>query len=116
MPPKPLEELMHFSETRLNSYLPVLKPKSKAKPAFPLSSSTHPNLTPESLAAAGFYHHPDKGATGQDADTCKCFLCGLSLGGWDEGDDPFEEHANRSGCAWGEVVCRIKVDKRKGVR
>jgi hypothetical protein len=101
-------------EARLESFNAVNKPKSKAKIAFPLSPNTHPRLTPKLLAQAGFYHTPESGTV--DDDTCKCFMCGISLGGWDEGDDPFAEHANRGGCSWGDMVCRVKYDSLKGTR
>jgi hypothetical protein len=41
-------------------------------------------------------------------------LCGVELGGWDPDDDPFEEHARRGGCAWGEIVCQVNADRKNG--
>ncbi|ODN79590.1 hypothetical protein L202_03537 [Cryptococcus amylolentus CBS 6039] len=102
---------MQHLDNRQQSFNPVARPKSRAKPAFPLSPARYPHLTPDSLAQAGFYHTP--GATEGSLDNCKCFLCNLELGGWDEEDDPFEEHAKRSNCAWAEMVCAVKVEKRK---
>lgn len=94
---------MQCQDTRLHSYAAVLKPKSKAKPAWQLSPSTHPHLIPQRLAKAGFYHTP--GSTEDSLDVVTCFLCKLQLGGWDEGDDPDVEHAKRGGCAWAKLVC-----------
>lgn len=45
---------------------------------WPHSSSTHPNCTPELLAAAGFYYAPTEGYL----DLCKCHYCGLRLRDW----------------------------------
>jgi hypothetical protein len=38
----------------------------------------------------------------------------VELGGWDPDDDPFEEHARRGGCAWGEIVCQVNADRKNG--
>ncbi|OWZ66396.1 hypothetical protein AYX14_02878 [Cryptococcus neoformans] len=102
---------MQNLDNRLASFDAVTKPKSKAKPQFPLEASTHPHLTPRALAEAGFYHTP--GTSPPSFDNCTCFLCNLELGGWDEDDDPFEEHAKRAGCAWAEMFCAVKIEKRK---
>ncbi|KIR27347.1 hypothetical protein I307_04157 [Cryptococcus deuterogattii 99/473] len=102
---------MQNLDNRLASFNPITKPKSKAKPQFPLEASTHPHLTPRALAEAGFYHTP--GSSSPSFDNCTCFLCNLELGGWDEDDDPFEEHAKRAGCAWAEMFCAVKIEKRK---
>ncbi|KAL1407248.1 hypothetical protein Q8F55_006666 [Vanrija albida] len=101
---------MQRLDARLASFEAVTKPKKSAKVGFPLSDATHPRLTPELLARAGFYHAPGKAVDTHD--TCKCFMCDLELGGWDEDDDPFVEHLKREGsCGWKEVVCRIEVDE-----
>ncbi|WVQ75939.1 hypothetical protein IAR50_005574 [Cryptococcus sp. DSM 104548] len=102
---------MQNVDNRQQSFNAVAKPRSKAKPPFPLNPKKYPHLTPDSLAQAGFYHTP--GSAEGSLDNCKCFLCNLELGGWDEEDDPFEEHAKRSNCAWAEMVCAVKVEKRK---
>ncbi|KAE8538987.1 hypothetical protein D1P53_005357 [Cryptococcus gattii VGV] len=102
---------MQNLDNRLASFNAITKPKSKAKPQFPLEASTHPHLTPRALAEAGFYHTP--GSSSPSFDNCTCFLCNLELGGWDEDDDPFEEHAKRAGCAWAEMFCAVKIEKRK---
>ncbi|KAJ8027420.1 E3 ubiquitin-protein ligase XIAP [Holothuria leucospilota] len=52
------------------------------------------NQIPANLARAGFF------ATGND-DEVKCFYCGGGLKDWDEGDDPWEEHARWfTRCEW----------------
>ena len=104
---------MILHDTRLSSFLEITKPKSKSKPAFPLAPSSHPYLTPIDLANAGFFHDPGQGEDSWD--TCRCFFCGLKLGGWDEGDDPFEEHVKRGSCAWAELVCQPRVHRAKGI-
>ncbi|EKM56921.1 uncharacterized protein PHACADRAFT_141944 [Phanerochaete carnosa HHB-10118-sp] len=43
------------------------------------------------MAKAGFIYSPQ----GPEDDTATCFYCGTSLSGWDEGDDPLEEHRKR---------------------
>lgn len=46
----------------------------------------------QSLAAAGFIWRGP--ADNQSApDRVECFWCGLELDGWEEGDDPWIEHA-----------------------
>ncbi|XP_066999486.2 death-associated inhibitor of apoptosis 1 [Anabrus simplex] len=42
-------------------------------------------LAPSRLAAAGFYY------LGRD-DIVRCFFCGVEIGCWEEGDDPFRDH------------------------
>jgi aromatic aminotransferase len=54
--------------------------------SFPLSSPS-----PDRLAAAGFFYHPATGFL----DQCRCFSCGLTLNGWEEGDDPIQEHSSQ---------------------
>ncbi|KAF5914116.1 hypothetical protein HPG69_012478 [Diceros bicornis minor] len=69
-----------------------------ARPAFPGMGSEELQLAsfydwpltamvrPELLAAAGFFH------TGQQ-DKMRCFFCHGSLQSWEQGDDPWTEHA-----------------------
>ncbi|WWD21562.1 hypothetical protein CI109_106048 [Kwoniella shandongensis] len=106
---------MQNVDIRLASFNAITKPKTKARPAFPLTSSTHPHLTPRTLSEAGFYYTPEPSTS--TLDTCTCFLCGLILATWDETDDPFEEHAARidNDCAWGEIFCAAKVERKKRV-
>ena len=95
------------------------KSRSKSKPtstlAFPLDAKVYPNLTPHSLARAGFFYHPASPEDIED-DTCQCFLCGLQLGGWDEGDDPYEEHVKRQNCPWADFVCQPRLNRRNDIQ
>ncbi|EHB15041.1 Baculoviral IAP repeat-containing protein 1 [Heterocephalus glaber] len=43
-------------------------------------------VAPRALAASGFVFTGDR-------DTVQCFSCGGCLGNWEEGDDPWQEHA-----------------------
>ncbi|TIC69692.1 BIR-domain-containing protein [Wallemia mellicola] len=52
----------------------------------PLSVSVH------KLALAGFYYAPTEDAF----DNCECACCEINLSEWQKGDDPTEEHRNRS--------------------
>jgi hypothetical protein len=63
-------------------------------------ASTH-SITPESLAAAGFYSKAFDGA----ADAAKCFMCGCTLANWADGDDALDEHLSHAKgfCAFAEV-------------
>lgn len=71
----------------------------------PFTSSTHPHLTPTTLASAGFFFAPSAG----EPDNCTCFLCLKTLSGWDAQDDPFWEHwQRRAKCAWASVVCGVR--------
>ena len=52
------------------------------------------------LAAAGFYYHP----TPSCPDNVVCYLCRSSLDGWEETDDPIDEHLSHSrSCGW--AIC-----------
>ncbi|BEI96908.1 hypothetical protein CcaverHIS631_0204970 [Cutaneotrichosporon cavernicola] len=100
---------MYRIEARIASFAAVTRPKRLAKVAFPLDPSTHPALTPASLAAAGFYHTPSSG----EEDTCSCFLwficapsktspdgttcplCNYEVVEWEEDDDPMTIHKRK---------------------
>ncbi|ORY64835.1 uncharacterized protein BCR38DRAFT_408599 [Pseudomassariella vexata] len=61
----------------------------------------HRRLDPASLAQAGFYFDPEPEFT----DNVVCFLCHKRVGGWDEGDNPIEEHLRLSPhCGWAIVA------------
>ncbi|KAJ2289593.1 hypothetical protein IWW41_001123, partial [Coemansia sp. RSA 2522] len=49
-------------------------------------------VTPEKLAAAGFYYTPEFPAD----DTATCAFCGYALGDWEADDEPIAEHSKRS--------------------
>lgn len=113
MPPKSAAAaMMHRQEDRLASFLPISKPKGRARHGWPHTEASHPLLTPANMAHAGFYFSP--GGSEASYDTCTCFLCGVRLGGWDADDDPWYEHASRGDCAWAETVCKTELDKRAG--
>jgi len=44
------------------------------------------------MTAAGFYHVPDP----VEKDTARCFYCCRTICGFEEGDDPVEEHLRRT--------------------
>lgn len=175
-----------FASTFLGADAPAPKRSTKSKaatasssngPQWPHTTATHPKLTPEELARAGYYYAPDiasssalkgrratsriakstsktstkrvarrtkasstisdtdpsdtQGSDQEDSsantdDQCCCFTCGKKLGGWDETDDPYEEHWKRSAavagsasdaddiaCAWATAVCSVVIHVRK---
>lgn len=110
MPPKRPQSQWHLYEDRLASFLPITKPKSRARHGWPLTPDHYPLLTPENMALAGFYFEPV--GNGAASDTCVCFLCGVRLGGWDSQDDPCQEHVRRGDCAWADTVCQVELDAR----
>ncbi|KAI1639097.1 hypothetical protein F4809DRAFT_658419 [Biscogniauxia mediterranea] len=72
-------------------------PKSLAWP--------HDHLDPELLVRAGFFFQP----TDESPDNTVCFLCLRNIGGWEETDNPFEEHLRLSPhCGWA-IVAGIEV-------
>jgi hypothetical protein len=113
MPPKATALQMQMYDDRLASFDPISKPKTKARPGWPLDAKTHPRLTPANMASAGFYFSP--GSNEDSGDNCACFLCGVQLGGWAEDDDPHKEHVDRGNCAWAETVCQVFLDKANNV-
>ncbi|OAA60835.1 Baculoviral inhibition of apoptosis protein repeat protein [Cordyceps fumosorosea ARSEF 2679] len=57
----------------------------------------HKQITPASLATAGFYFNPSP----ENPDNCTCFFCQKGLDGWEAGDDPLIEHlTHASHCGW----------------
>jgi hypothetical protein len=148
-------------------------------PRWPHTSTTHPRLTPDELARAGYYYAPEPSSrpsketkprrttsrvaksttskastsragrktkasstisdtdpsdtqsdndesSGETDDQCCCFTCGKKLGGWDETDDPYEEHWKRSegvavgagaeediACAWATAVCSVVIHVKR---
>nr|XP_053643997.1 baculoviral IAP repeat-containing protein 5-like isoform X2 [Cherax quadricarinatus] len=53
---------------------------------WPFSSDT--GMSKEKMAAAGFYFTGSK----KEPDLAKCFVCLKELDGWEEDDDPWDEH------------------------
>ncbi|KAK0391313.1 hypothetical protein NLU13_0814 [Sarocladium strictum] len=87
---------------RLASFRPTKKRASTTggRAAKPLNWP-HKRIAPASLASAGFFFSP----TPDHPDNVICFLCHKGLDGWEEGDDPLQEHLNHtSGCGWATVA------------
>ena len=61
------------------------------------------------LAQAGFFFAP----TSSCPDSVKCYLCQSSLDGWEETDDPIDEHLSHSGqCGWAIAVAIDRAIER----
>jgi len=55
----------------------------------------HPSkCTKENVAAAGFHFIGTK----KEPDLVQCVVCFKELDGWEEDDDPWEEHSRRTNC------------------
>eukprot|EP00043_Microstomoeca_roanoka_P013933 m.137087 g.137087 ORF g.137087 m.137087 type:complete len:376 (+) comp15884_c0_seq7:125-1252(+) len=68
--------------------------------------------TPEDFAKAGFVYLPCK----DSPDQLTCFKCKKSLDGWEENDDPFEEHYNHNKrCTYIKVVMKLREEAAKSV-
>ncbi|KAH9908507.1 hypothetical protein F4778DRAFT_350125 [Xylariomycetidae sp. FL2044] len=77
---------------------------TKGKAPKPLSWP-HKLLDPDHFARAGFFFEP----TPDYPDNTVCFLCLKQMGGWEENDNPFEEHLRLSPqCGWA-IVAGIEV-------
>ncbi|KAH0534121.1 hypothetical protein FGG08_007279 [Glutinoglossum americanum] len=62
----------------------------------------HQRPSPEQLAQAGFYYRPSQ----ESPDSVECFLCRKGLDGWEEDDNPIEEHLKHSAdCGWAVNTC-----------
>jgi len=72
----------------LSMYDPVARKKSFKKWPFKARSS----CSVPKMVAAGFYHVPDP----VDKDTARCFFCCRTICGFEEKDDPIEEHLSRT--------------------
>ncbi|KAI0360603.1 hypothetical protein OH77DRAFT_1470713 [Trametes cingulata] len=71
----------------------------------------------KALAKAGFVSN----ASEPGDDTAICLYCNLSLGGWDEEDDPYEEHMKRdkkynTGCAFLKAYAGASLGKSTSKR
>ncbi|KAK8868245.1 inhibitor of apoptosis domain-containing protein [Apiospora arundinis] len=61
----------------------------------------HKGLDENSLARAGFYFEP----TADKPDNVVCYLCHARIGGWEDDDNPLEEHLRLSPhCGWAIVT------------
>ncbi|GAW10799.1 hypothetical protein ANO14919_001340 [Xylariales sp. No.14919] len=81
---------------------PVPRRASIAKGKAPKAIAwPHKRLDPEIFARAGFYFAP----TPHFPDNTVCFLCYKNFDGWEEDDNPFEEHLRLSPhCGWAIVA------------
>ncbi|KAI0021232.1 hypothetical protein F4780DRAFT_293780 [Xylariomycetidae sp. FL0641] len=76
------------------------KGRASKAPAWP-----HKKLHPEHFARAGFYFAP----TSEHPDNTVCFLCLKNVDGWEENDNPFEQHLRLSPhCGWA-IVSAIAI-------
>ncbi|KAK3905961.1 hypothetical protein C8A05DRAFT_30198 [Staphylotrichum tortipilum] len=96
-------EDQYFSlENRLASFrgaqpVPKGRPSAAASRAPKAFAWPHKTLSPSALAKAGFFFEPHP----KSPDNVVCFLCHKSLDGWEESDNPVEEHLKHSPtCGW----------------
>ncbi|CAK7229485.1 hypothetical protein SBRCBS47491_007263 [Sporothrix bragantina] len=83
------------------------QPISKRRPSTAANSRApkaltwpHKSPAPIDLARAGFFFNPQP----SNPDNVRCFLCHKDLDGWEEDDDPLQEHLKHSGsCGW--AIC-----------
>ncbi len=76
-------------------------PTKRSKAGWP-----HKQPSAEAIAKAGFYYRAE--STGSD--NVVCYLCERQLDGWEEDDDPVEEHLKHSPqCGWA-MLARIAQD------
>ncbi|KAI9768656.1 MAG: hypothetical protein M1839_003991 [Geoglossum umbratile] len=98
-----LPEGVHTYAGRLASFSITYPLPSKSRTSSTNSKSqnvlawSHQRPSPEQLAQAGFYYRPSP----ENLDSVECFLCRKGLDGWEECDDPIEEHLKHSAdCGW----------------
>ncbi|KAF5308593.1 hypothetical protein FQR65_LT06141 [Abscondita terminalis] len=61
---------------------------------------TNSTCNSKKMAEAGFYFI----GTSEEQDAVQCFVCNKALDGWDENDDPWEEHISHSeSCAFAKM-------------
>ncbi|KAH6632335.1 hypothetical protein F5144DRAFT_533770 [Chaetomium tenue] len=96
------EDQYFVFENRLDSFQDA-QPVSKGKASTAASRAPkalvwpHKTLSPLALAKAGFFFQPHP----KSPDNVVCFLCEKSLDGWEESDNPLEEHLKHSPtCGW----------------
>ncbi|KAJ8126002.1 hypothetical protein O1611_g7635 [Lasiodiplodia mahajangana] len=100
-----IPEQYYTHEGRLASFQPAQQAArrgstAKGKAAKALSWP-HKRLDPDLFARAGFYFAP----TSEFPDNTVCFLCSKNMGGWEDDDNPFEEHLRLSPrCGWAVVA------------
>ncbi|KAJ5624844.1 hypothetical protein N7510_001153 [Penicillium lagena] len=85
---------------RLASFDIVLKPEKRRSSATKGSKRIawpHKSPSPADLAHAGFYYKPYE----TNPDNTTCFHCHRALDGWEEEDNPIDEHLKHApDCAW----------------
>lgn len=96
------EDVFFCLENRLASFQ-ATQPASKGRASNANSRGPkqlqwpHKTLSPVAFAKAGFFFEPYP----QSPDNVVCFLCDKSLDGWEEHDNPLEEHLKHSPtCGW----------------
>ncbi|KAI9762589.1 MAG: hypothetical protein M1840_001215 [Geoglossum simile] len=98
-----LPEGVHTYAGRLASFAITYRLPRKSRASATNSKSQnvlawpHKAPSPDQLAQAGFYYRPSP----ENPDSVECFLCRKGLDGWEECDDPIEEHLKHSAdCGW----------------
>ncbi|RMZ82600.1 hypothetical protein DV738_g1578, partial [Chaetothyriales sp. CBS 135597] len=88
----------------LSARLATFEPPTKrSKAGWP-----HKRPSAKAVAQAGFYYSPQ--STGSD--NVVCYLCDRYLDGWEEDDDPVEEHLKHSPeCGWAIMMGIAREDK-----
>lgn len=67
-------------------------------------------IAKEDLAKNGFYYRGE-------LDRCVCIFCGIEIGEWEEGDNPFEEHRKFSpNCTFFDLATDASPMDRKTIR
>ncbi|XP_063681122.1 baculoviral IAP repeat-containing protein 5-like isoform X2 [Bolinopsis microptera] len=81
-----------MDETSIDHHLSMWNPvnRKKSYKKWPFNSKSSCTIT--KMTAAGFYHVPDP----VEKDTARCFYCCRTICGFEEGDDPVEEHLRRT--------------------
>ncbi|XP_023710490.2 baculoviral IAP repeat-containing protein 2 [Cryptotermes secundus] len=82
-PPLPLSPIVPVQ--RPTNYWPMLNMKRESDRRKTYERWVVPFMDPNRLAAAGFYYI-------NQGDVVRCVFCGVEVGHWEEGDDPFRDH------------------------
>lgn len=78
-------DFMHSTNTKDKFRRPVLDLTLEADRLTTFNHWNNNYVTPESLAKAGFFSK-------YSTDVVTCAFCGVEIGNWEEGDEPFEDH------------------------
>ncbi|KAK3987194.1 hypothetical protein QBC44DRAFT_128143 [Cladorrhinum sp. PSN332] len=100
------DEIFFVYENRLASFQ-IPHPIENSGPGKPkVLTWPHKTLSPVAFAKAGFFFEPYP----KSPDNVVCFLCDKSLDGWEEHDNPLEEHLKHSPtCGWA-IMAAIEVE------